>query len=126
MKKSIVIAEDNPHMRFLLQEFLKEDYNVTAFDNGSQMLSWLQSGNLADVVIADINMPQMNGWEVLCNLKASAFFKDIPVVILSATEKSQERIRFLSNGAEDFLMKPFNPQELNLRISNIIKRYSHE
>jgi len=59
-------------------------------------------------------------------LKLSLFYKYIPILVLSAIENSEERIKFLEAGADEYLMKPFNPQELKVRINNIFKRYYYE
>jgi DNA-binding response OmpR family regulator len=125
MKRKILIAEDNDNIRLLLNEFLKSDYEVISFNDGSGVLNWLSKGNIPDMIISDIMMPKINGWDLVNNLKLSVFYKHIPVLVLSSNEKSQERIRFLEAGADEYMMKPFSPQELKARINNIFKRYNY-
>jgi DNA-binding response OmpR family regulator len=126
MKKKIMIADDNEVIRMLLEEYLKSDFFVDTFEDGVEILNSLNEGNIPDLIIADIRMPNLDGWGLLNNLKLSLFFKNIPILILSGIEKSQERIRFLEAGAEDYLIKPFSPEELKIKIINILKRSDHE
>ena len=125
MKKKLVIADDNANIRLLLHEFLKADYEVISFEDGTGILNWLNKGNVPDMIIADVMMPLVNGWDLINNLKLSMFYKNIPVVVLSGIEKSQERVKFLEAGADEYIVKPFSPQELKARINNIFKRYNY-
>lgn len=70
-------------------------------------------------------MPEMNGHEFLLYLKASSIFQNIPVIMLSSMENSGERIQMLDDGADDFILKPFNPQELKIRVRNILKKSNY-
>lgn len=126
MKKKILIADDNDNIRMLLTEFLKSDYELVVFDDGSGILNWLKTGNIPDMIISDVKMPIIDGWDLVNNLKLSLFYKNIPIIVLSGIEKSQERIKFLEAGADEYMMKPFSPQELKARINNIFKRYNYE
>jgi DNA-binding response OmpR family regulator len=126
MKKKILIADDNDNIRMLLTEFLKSDYELVVFDDGAGILNWLKTGNIPDMIISDVKMPIINGWDLVNNLKLSLFYKNIPIIVLSGIEKSQERIKFLEAGADEYMMKPFSPQELKARINNIFKRYNYE
>jgi DNA-binding response OmpR family regulator len=125
MKKKIMIADDNQIIQMLLQEYLKNDFDVECFNDGNGVLQSLNNGNIPDLIVADINMPNTDGWSLLNNLKMSMFFKNIPVMILSGIEKSNERIRFLKAGAEDYMVKPFSPEELRLKLLKISKHYQY-
>ncbi len=78
------------------------------------------AGNMPDLIISDIRMPEMRGDEFLAYLKLNELFKQIPVVMLSSEDSTSERIRLLEEGAEDYIVKPFNPQELKIRIKKIL------
>jgi len=71
-------------------------------------------------VVADLNMPEINGFEYIKKVRESGFFNDVPLIVLSGEESSSERIKCLKLGANDYLIKPFNPEELGLRIDNLI------
>ncbi len=125
MKRKILITDDNLGIQLLVSEFLKADYEMHMFSNGEEVLQYLNTGEIPDLIIADIQMPKINGWELLLHLKISLMFKDIPILILSAIEKSDEKIKFLEAGAIDYMIKPFSPEELKARVNNILKRNFH-
>lgn len=126
MKKKILIADDNRGIQLLLNEFLKSEYEIETYDNGEDALLSLKRGIIPDLIIADVQMPKLNGEELIRQLKLSVLYKDIPVLVLSGIEKSQEKIKLLEAGAEDYIIKPFSPEELKVRISNILKRYTYD
>lgn len=88
--------------------------------NPLHTIKWLHDGNMPDLIISDIRMPEMRGDEFLAYLKKDLMFASVPVVILSGEDSSTERIRLLQEGAEDFIIKPFNPMELKIRIKKIL------
>lgn len=88
-----------------------------------EALSFMQQGSVPDIIITDLNTPELNGFDLLTQLKASNYFKAIPVIILSGEEGSETRIKCLEAGADDYIVKPFNPRELEVRINVILKRY---
>ena len=73
-----------------------------------------------DLVITDIRMPKMTGSEFLSYLKSNELFKHIPVMMLSSEESTTERIRLLEEGAVDYILKPFNPMELKVRLQKFL------
>jgi two-component system chemotaxis response regulator CheY len=116
MKKKIMTIDDEKSIRFILEKTFKEDYDITLWDNGLDALNDLQSGNLPDIIICDIEMPQMNGFDFIKEVRASGFFDDIPLIMLSGKEDSKDKIKCFELGADDYLLKPFNPKELKARI----------
>jgi DNA-binding response OmpR family regulator len=121
--QKLIIIEDDLAIKTLLSTVLEYNFTVTAFDNGLDALSYLQQGNIPDIIITDLNTPELNGFELLSQIKDSSFFKGIPVIILSGEEGSETRIKCLEAGADDYILKPFNPRELEVRINVILKRY---
>lgn len=119
----VVIVEDDFPIKTLISKVLEYNFEVTAFDNGVDALAYLQKGELPDIIISDLNTPELNGYDLLVQLKTSSFFNAIPVIILSGEEGSQTRIKCLEAGADDYIVKPFNPRELEVRINVILKRY---
>jgi DNA-binding response OmpR family regulator len=119
----VLVVEDDTYMQLILKEFLSEKYEVEICENGLDALSFLQNGNLPNLVISDLNTPKLSGLELLQQLKASDFFMDIPVIVLSGEESSEKRINCLNAGAEDFVVKPFNPIELEARIRVVLRRF---
>jgi len=122
MKKTVLVVDDELSIRLLLENYLGKEYKVVTKNDGLEGLKYLEEGNLPDIVVADIQMPNMDGYALLENMKQSGFFNKIPVIMLSGNESSQERIKSLKMGADDYMVKPFNPEELSLRIKNILAR----
>jgi CheY-like chemotaxis protein len=111
LKHTILVIDDELSIRLLLENFLSEDYNVVCKSDGLEALEWLE-GNLPDLIICDIQMPNMDGYEYLKKVRDRGFTKHTPVIMLSGTETSKERIKCYKLGAQDYLTKPFNPEEL--------------
>ncbi len=122
MKNSILVIDDDESIRFILKHILQQDYIVETRENGYQGLIYLQEGNIPDLIILDLVMPEVNGFEFLENIKKSNYFNSIPVIVLSAKENSEEKIKCLKLGADDYIVKPFNPEELRLRTLSLFRR----
>jgi DNA-binding response OmpR family regulator len=122
----IIIIDDNPTMENLLKGLLESNYEVSVFENGLDALAYMQQGNVPDIILSDLNTPVINGYDLLVQLKSSGYFNSIPVVMISAEDSSDIKIKCLKAGAEDFINKPFNPFELEARIGLILKRYGKE
>ncbi|TAJ13946.1 response regulator [Marinilabiliaceae bacterium JC017] len=120
MKKKLLVIDDKPEIRSLISLFLSKEYEVITTSNGQKAFEWLHEGNFPDCVISDVDMPTVNGETFLSQIKASGVFKDIPVIILSSLQSSKDRIRLLQLGAHDFIVKPFNPEELKIRIEKVV------
>jgi DNA-binding response OmpR family regulator len=124
MKKKIFVIDDELSIRMLLENYLGKKYDVITKSDGQEGIKFLEEGNIPDLIVADIQMPNLDGYELLKQVRASGFFKDIPMIMLSGIESSQERVKCLRLGADDYIVKPFNPEELSLRIDNLISRTS--
>jgi DNA-binding response OmpR family regulator len=111
MKHKILIIDDEPSIRLLLENFLSKTYEVIVKSDGMEALEWLE-GNLPDLIICDIQMKNLDGYQFLEKLRQRGFTKHTPVIMLSGVESSKERIKCYQLGAQDFLSKPFNPEEL--------------
>ena len=120
--KKILIVDDKSSITNLLAQFLNKEYIVETKSDGLEALTWLQKGNIPDVILTDWQMPEMDGLELIKRLKESGFFKDIPVIVLSSKDSSSDRVECLKMGAEDYIIKPFNPEELLIRLEKILQR----
>lgn len=119
---NILIVDDKPEIAKVIKIQLASEYNVHYLENPVKALSWMKEGNTPDLIISDVYMPEMNGHDFLLYLKASSIYRSIPIIILSSMENSGERIKMLEDGADDFILKPFNPQELKIRVRNILRK----
>lgn len=118
----ILIVEDDLYMQLILKEFLSTQYKTEIFVNGMDALASIQNGNLPDLIISDLNTAKITGLELLAQLQASDFFKTIPVIIVSGEDSSEKRIACLNGGADDYIVKPFNPAELEARVRVVLRR----
>lgn len=111
MKKKILVVDDELTTCVLLEHFLSSEYEVFTTNSGIEALTWLES-NLPDLILSDIQMPKMDGFELLQELRLNGYTKHTPIIMLSGRTESKERIKCYQLGAQDYLTKPFNPQEL--------------
>jgi len=111
MKKKILVVDDERSICLLLESFLSKDYDVVTFQDGLEALIWLEE-NLPDLIISDIQMPNVDGYEFLIKVRERGFTKHTPFIMLSAKSESKERIKCYKLAAQDYLTKPFNPEEL--------------
>lgn len=117
--KHILLAEDNPDMRRYIRKHLP-DFYLTETVDGAAALAQAQNAP-PDLVLSDVMMPRMNGYDLCRELKSDERTSHIPVILLTAKSAQAEKLEGLSLGADDYLSKPFDVRELNLRIHNLIK-----
>ena len=115
--KQILFVDDKPAIGKVLSVYLGKENELVYFEDPVRAIEWR---NEPALIISDIRMPKMTGSEFLAYLKGNSLFKDIPVVMLSSEESTTERINLLEAGAEDFILKPFNPMELKARIKKFL------
>ena len=118
----VLIAEDDPFIRKILRQTLKDDFEVITKENGIEALSWLEDGNPVDIILSDIQMPYMDGKDLLGMLRVSPVFQKIPLIILSSFSDSDTRIKFFKLGADDYIVKPFSPIEVKAKIMSVLRR----
>ncbi len=112
MKKKILVVDDEITMTTLLEFFLSNKYDVKAVNSGEAAEAWLEN-NLPDLIISDIQMDDMDGFTLLKNVRLRGYTKHTPIIMLSGKAESKERVKSYQLGAQDFLTKPFNPEELD-------------
>ena len=118
----ILVVDDNASNRDLLsRRLVREGYCVTAAENGAAALA-LTTAEGFDLVLLDLMMPGMSGFEVLCRLKADAGTRHVPVIMISALDEFDSTVRCIEAGAEDYLPKPFNPILLRARIGACLEK----
>jgi DNA-binding response OmpR family regulator len=117
---SILIVDDDPNIRELVRVFLRnEGFDVYEASDGVEALARLETLK-ADLVILDVMMPHMDGWELCRELRASY---DVPLLMLTAKGETTQKIKGFQLGTDDYLVKPFEPLELVARVKALLKRY---
>lgn len=119
---NILLIDDNISSYNLLRNELDAENKITYHNNGREALIWLYQYNFPDIIIIENNVPILNGFDFVKEIKCSALFSNIPIVMLSDNDKSEGRIKCINAGADDFLSKPFNPRELSARMFAILRR----
>jgi len=116
---SVLIIEDNKDLRLYLSENLAGKYHVFEAENGRDGLA-IALSKIPDLIITDLILPEINGLEVALNIKNDERTSHIPVIILTAKTTVQDKIEGLKSGADDYIVKPFDIEELWVRINNLI------
>ena len=117
----VLVVDDNPQNVELLEAYLvPEKYDVVTASDGLEALARVEEA-LPDIVLLDVMMPNMNGYEVCQRLKEDDRTRFIPIVMITALKELEDKIRSIEAGADDFLTKPFNKLELLTRIKSLIR-----
>lgn len=116
----ILLVDDNP--KFLEDVLPFYGYEVKCAHNGVECLEILESGEIFDLVLLDVMMPIMDGWETLKKIRKSQKYKDIPVIMLTAVNEDQKMVTGLKIGADDYIVKPFVLPNLLARIEAVLRR----
>jgi two-component system OmpR family response regulator len=116
----ILVVDDDPHIRELVKVFLlQEGFEVLEAFHGADALSILETTTV-DLVILDIMMPQMDGWELCRELREHY---EMPLLMLTAKGETAQKVKGFQLGTDDYMVKPFEPAELVVRVKALLKRY---
>ncbi len=120
MKKTILLIDDIKEFRALVKIFLSGHYEVITARDGLEALSLLESGLTPDVIVTDLMMPRLDGYQLISMLKNQETYKKIPVIVLSNVDKHSDREELSNKGVYGYLTKPFSPDELRDGLSNML------
>ncbi len=143
-KPTILVVEDNPDLQAYIRLILSEKYNVVTAENGQAALSMMNENSLdekfiiphsslltphsssliPDLILSDLMMPVMDGYQLLEKLKSDDATRHIPVIMLTARAEVLDKLKALRIGVDDYLLKPFDEEELLARIENLLKNQS--
>ena len=120
-KKKVLVVEDNEINRTMLSEILSKEYDVLEAENGLEALSVLEAqAEDVSLILLDIVMPVMDGYEFLARIKAEPAWSSIPVIVATQSEGESDEVNALAHGATDFIAKPYKPQIILYRVASII------
>ena len=126
MKQKIMIVDDAPELRDVLRLYLENaGYEVVEATDGMDALECLTSHHI-DLMILDIMMPNMDGFELLKRLDSQSKGRDFPIIFLSARTQVQDKIRGLTLGADDYIEKPYDPSEVIARVMVVLRRIQQQ
>ena len=121
-RKRLLLIDDDPNLILLVRDYLEfRGYEVMTADNGREALDML-SQDLPDMIVCDIMMPEMDGYALIENVRQDPRTSWIPVLFLSARGQSQDRIKGLNLGADVYMVKPFEPEELVAQVESSLKQ----
>ncbi|CAN5401637.1 response regulator [soil metagenome] len=124
MKLQVLIIDDDASILRLLSFILSKDYDLVIKNSGLEALAWLEEGNSPALAICDLDMPYIDGQTMIKNLKISGIHRDIPVIILSASDRLAEEVNKMDFAVNGFIQKPFNPVVLKAAIANVLKTHT--
>jgi DNA-binding response OmpR family regulator len=125
VKKKKVLLVDDDEMHLITAElFLKNEYEIRKTKSGQEALECLNNKEFVpNVILLDIMMPNMNGWEVFKRIRAIDFLNKVPIVFLTGEEDETEKNRAYKIGIADYITKPYNMTDLIRRIKDVLKKY---
>ena len=119
-RRTILVVDDEPHIvRFTAMNLEVEGFNVVTAGNGMEALEALDAGDAIDLVVLDVMMPELDGFETLRRIRAES---SVPVIFVTVRGDEADRVAGLDLGADDYLTKPFSPRELVSRIRALFRR----
>lgn len=121
-QKHILLVEDNLDLQRYMRQILSDYYRVSVAEHGQAALKALAEDRSINLVLSDLMMPVMNGQKLLQKLKGSALTKHLPIILLTARKGSETRLKALRFGVDDYMTKPFDEQELLVRVANLLER----
>ncbi|MFC0215118.1 response regulator transcription factor [Paenibacillus chartarius] len=118
---SILVVDDDANLREMMAVLLRrEGFAVREADNGREALEEMERSP-ADLVVLDIMMPVMDGWELCRELRR--LYADLPLLMVTAKSETSQKVKGFGLGTDDYLVKPFDPQELIVRVKALLRRY---
>lgn len=125
-RNKVLVVDDEPVNVILIQSILEKDYDIIPAYNGREALEIIRT-DAPDIVLLDIMMPEINGYEVCEKIKHQSSTQFIPVVMVTALSEMENKIKAIEAGADDFLTKPINSIELITRVKSLLKaKYFHD
>ena len=120
--KKLLLIDDDPNLILLVKDYLEfRGYDVMTAENGREALEVLDD-KVPDMIICDVMMPEMDGYSLVKHIRQEPRTNTIPVLFLSAKGQSQDRVKGLNEGADVYMVKPFEPEELVAQVESSLKQ----
>src|SRR5688572_33466340 len=113
-KPTLLVVDDTPDNIVVLSSLLKDSYRIKVATQGKKALEIVEAGEPPDLILLDIMMPEMDGYEVCRRLKENSALKDIPVIFLSALNEAVDKVKAFQAGGVDYVTKPFQSEEVQI------------
>ena len=123
-KLKIFLIDDDDINLTTAELFLKDEYEIRKSQVGQEALDCIKSNEFVpDIILLDVIMPTMSGWEVYKKVREISFMKNVPIAFVTSLVEEEERKKANKMGAADYIIKPFNMTELKGRIKEIVRKY---
>ena len=119
-RKLVLLVDDEIAVLKLLEFILKKDYDLMIHNNGLEAISWMDNGHMPDLIISDLEMPYVDGLDFVRSLKTSGYYREIPIILLSAAYSSDDLAEKLPYDFDFLVSKPFNPSKLKETIQSLL------
>jgi len=122
MKQTILAVDDSKAIRFLLQSIFEKKYKIVTAADASSAMYWLSRKNIPQLVITECQLPDVDNWEFVANLKNSFLYQPVPVIVLSSQESPEIQSKCKTYGIDYIFSKPFNPVELIELVDELLSK----
>ncbi|NEP86170.1 MAG: response regulator transcription factor [Okeania sp. SIO2C2] len=123
-QRRLMLVDDDPNLILLVKDYLEfRGYQVTTAENGRDALEKLEN-EIPELIICDVMMPEMDGYTLVQHIRENPATEWVPVLFLSAKGQSQDRVKGLNTGADVYIVKPFEPEELVAQVESSLKQAS--
>lgn len=121
-----LIVEDNAHVAYMLEFILRRDgYEVIVANNGRDASTAIENLPAVDIILLDLMLPYVSGYQLIRDIRQDPCWQHIPIVVLSAKVLERDVVKALDLGANDYIRKPFRPEELLARLRRVIADFEH-
>ena len=120
--KSILVVDDDEIQLDFIGNMLKTEYAIIKVKSGDEALEYLYDHSVPDLILLDILMPNMDGWEVFSKIREISLLEHVPIIFLTALKGTDEEKRGLAMGAADYVKKPIDKKELTARIKKALEK----
>ena len=125
-RKKILLVDDNEIQLEILVSMLEDEFFLATAKSGKEAMGFLLKGLAPHLILLDIVMPDMNGWETFNRLKAISCLQDVPIAFITSLDEKTDSERAYTMGAADFITKPVERDDLLARIKGILKKHEAE
>lgn len=119
-KKILVVDDEKDYVRVIKQTLTNEGYEVITAFNGKEAIEKVRN-EAPNLMILDINMPGIGGYEVCKKLREDPLYKRLPIIMLTVRKDIEDQVKGMKLGSDEYMIKPFDPEELLLRVKNILQ-----
>lgn len=125
--RTILVVDDDTNVGLIISVILKNlNYSIENIYNGKELLNYLSKKNKPSLILLDLKLPDIDGYELCKKIRENPNTSDIPIIILTGVDDMESKLKLLDIGADDYIEKPFDVRELRIRVKRLLKRKEHD